>query len=380
MIRVCYMVDAPFLGGAERYVSRIALGLDRSRFRPSLILREPEGDDGGLREWAEELETAGLDVSRVAMNLPFRPWHARSILDTLGRHRPDIVHVNMPGPYSGQTGLLVPLARMAGARAVVTTEHLPMIPPLWKRAPVRRWSYRYVDAVLTVCRANVSSLTRIHHVPADRVVVIPNGVRDDFGRGARPRSDVRSAWGVDANRVAVLFLGNLLRHKGLHRLIRALSGIPDGAWHLVVAGTGPEEQRARARLREAGLSERVTFLGAVAPGEVESVLSAADVLALPSTVEGMPYVIIEAMACGVPVLAGDVYGIPELVDDGVHGRLVPPKDAAAVRAALGELIADGEARARMGAAARRRFEDHFTLSRQVAAIAAEYCRALGVRA
>jgi glycosyltransferase involved in cell wall biosynthesis len=380
MIRVCFMVDAPFLGGAERYVSRLALGLDRARFLPSLILREPDVDDGGLAEWAGELEAAGIRVSRVPMNLPFRPWHARGILDGLRRHQPDVVHVNMPGPYSGQTGLLVPLARMAGARAVITTEHLPMIAPLWKRAPVRRWSYRYVDTVLTVCRANVSSLTRVHHVPAERVVVIPNGIRDDFGQRARPRGDVRRKWGIGANEVVVLFLGNLLRHKGLHRVIGALCEMPAAAWHLVVAGRGPEEARARARLEEAGLSSRATFLGAVAAGEVESVISASDLLALPSTVEGMPYVIIEAMACSVPVVAGDVYGIPELITDGVHGRLVAPKDEEAVRGALAELIADGGIRARMGAAARRRFLEQFTLSQQVAAVTAEYLRVLGVRA
>lgn len=377
MIRVCYLVDAEFLGGAERYVSRVAMGLDRRHFLPSVIMGIPRGeDDGGLSGWADRLEAEGIRVSRVEMNLPFRPWQARRVLETIESHRPRVAHINMPGPYNGQMGLLAPLARLAGS-AVVTTEHLPMVAPLWKRALVRRFCNRFVDVVMTVCRANVPYL-RAHGVRPERVVVVPNGIRDDFGTAPVTAGATRADWGIDPDAVVVLFIGNLLRHKGLHRVIRALSEVDDPAWHLVVAGRGPEEDRCRARLRELGLDARATFLGAVSAGAVEGVLAASDVLALPSTIEGMPYVIIEAMASGLPVVAGNVFGIPELIEDGVHGRLVPPTDREALRSALAELIADGARRRRLGAAARERFRGEFTLSRQVAAIEVVYRRLAGV--
>jgi glycosyltransferase involved in cell wall biosynthesis len=379
MTNVCYVVDAPFLGGAERYVSRVALGLAKDEFRPSLVVRETRGDDGGLRAWAESMADLGLPVERVPMRLPFRPLDAIGIQRALEAASPHVVHINMPGPYDGQMGLVAPIARMCGARAVVVTEHLPMVARLWKRALVKRMALHYVDAVLTVARANVPYLVGPQSVPSAKIRVIPNGLRADYGSLRPPLDEVRGAYGIPAARVAVAFVGNLLRHKGLHRLIATLSEVGGEDWHLVVVGTGPEEARCRSRVDALGLGGRATFAGAIAPDEVERLLSAVDILALPSTTEGMPYVVLEAMACSLPVVAGRVYGIPEMVRDGEEGHLVDPTDVAALSRALGRLIADASLRERMGSAGRARFEELFTLERQVSAIEGVYRELLGSR-
>jgi len=377
MIRVCYMVDAPFLGGAERYVSRVALGLDRRAFLPSLVVREPADD--AMAAWVDGMEREGIRVVRVPMRLPFRPGDARGILAALDAIAPDLVHVNMPGPYDGQMGILAPLARMAGVRAVVTTEHLPMVERLWKRALVKRVAYRAVDCVVTVCRANVPYLTGAQSVPAWKVRVVPNGVRGDYGSAAPPREASRARFGLPAGDSVVAFVGNLLRHKGLHRVIEALPAGPDARWHLVVAGSGPEEAVCRELAEGRGVAGRVTFLGALAPADVEALLAGVDVLALPSTIEGMPYVVLEAMASGVAVVAGAVFGIPEMIDDGVHGYLVNPTDAGALRAALERLLRDRGHTAAMGAAARARFRSEFTLERQLRAMESLYQELAGRR-
>jgi glycosyltransferase involved in cell wall biosynthesis len=165
--------------------------------------------------------------------------------------------------------------------------------------------------------------------------------------------------------VLVAFVGNLFKHKGLHRIIRALAGVPDRPWHLVVVGVGPEREPCVRRLQNAGLSDRATFLGRLSGEEVETVLAAADVLSLPSTQEGMPYVILEAMASGLPVVSASVYGIPEMVVDGETGLLVDPRDEDELRNALAALVDDAGIRRAMGRAARRRFEERFTLERQL---------------
>jgi glycosyltransferase involved in cell wall biosynthesis len=180
--------------------------------------------------------------------------------------------------------------------------------------------------------------------------------------------------------VVVLFVGNLLRHKGLHRVVRALAEVGGNTWRLVVVGTGPEGERCRARLASLGLSDRATFLGALSPRDVETVLAAGDILALPSTMEGMPYVVLEAMASGIPVVVNKVFGIPEMVEDGVHGFVVEPGDTSAFSRALARLIDDAELRSEMGAAARARFLREFTLSRQVSAIESVYRELAGGRA
>jgi glycosyltransferase involved in cell wall biosynthesis len=362
MMRICYMVDAPFLGGAERYVSRLAGALDPRGFEASLVVRASDAGDA-MDRWADDLAARGYRVARVPMRLPYRPHDAVAIHNVLAALSPQVVHVNMPGPYDGQMALLAPIARMAGASAVVTTEHLPMVRPLWKRALVKRVAYRAVDAVVTVCGANVPFLVGAQSVPPDKVRVVHNGIRANYGSAAAPRSETRLRYTIPDDAVLVVFVGNLLHHKGLHRVIEAMSHV-EGRWHLAVAGTGPEEVPCRALLESVGLAERATFLGALSSGDVESLLGAADILTLPSTIEGLPYVILEAMASGVAVVAGAVYGIPEMIDDGVHGFLVEPADRAALAHALARLVNEPQLRVAMGSAARARFLAEFTLERQ----------------
>lgn len=372
MIRVCFTVDAPFLGGAERYVAYLARGLDRSRFAPSVLMAEPGPGAEALEQWSRELEDAGVRVHRVPMHLPFRPLGAAGVLRAFSALAPDVVHVNMPGPYDGQMGLLAPLGRLAGCRGVVTTEHLPMVERLWKRAAVKRFSLRFVDVVVTVSRANVPYVVERQGVRADRVRVVRNGLPSSFGAGAPGRADARRALGLPADGVHVLFVGNLLPHKGLSLLVEALLEVSEEDWRLIVVGDGPDGEPCRRRLESAGAAGRACFLGRRRAADVEAALAAADLLALPSSQEGLPYVILEAMASARAVVATRVFGIPEMIDDGVHGILVAPGDVEELAAALRRMIGDAPARERMGAAGRARFLAEFTLERQLDTMAALY--------
>ncbi|HEU4929309.1 MAG TPA: glycosyltransferase family 4 protein [Candidatus Krumholzibacteria bacterium] len=368
MIRVVFTVDAPFLGGAEHYVARLATGLDRLRFAPAVVMRSNDVDES-LLAWAAELESSGIPVSRVRMRLPFRPGDAVPIYRALAAFDPDVVHVNMPGPYSAQMGLLAPLARLAGARVVVT-EHLPMVPRLWKRDVVKRIGVGFVDAAVTMTRANAELLVRRQGFPRRRVRVIENGVPASFGTRMGD-SNARAELGIEAGVVAFVFVGNLIEHKGLRRVIEALSRLA-AAWRLVVAGAGPDADPARDLAARLGVTERVVFLGRCSSEHVERVMAAGDVLVLPSAVEGLPYVILEAMACGKPVVSSRVFGIPEAVMEGETGLLVAPDDVAGLAEALRMLAADPALRERMGRAGRDRFERHFTLERQIRAMSSLY--------
>ncbi len=368
MIRVVYTVDAPFLGGAEHYVARLATGLDRLRFSPAVVMRSNDVDDS-LLAWAAELESSGIPVTRVRMRLPFRPGDAVPIYRALAAFEPDVVHVNMPGPYSAQMGLLAPLARLAGARVVIT-EHLPMVPRLWKRDLVKRLAVGFVDAAVTMTRANAELMVNRQGFPRRRVRVVENGVRAAFGT-REGDSNARADLGLEAGTVAFVFVGNLIEHKGLRRVIEALSSLATG-WRLVVVGTGPEAGPARALVSRLGVGERVVFLGRCSAEHVERVVAACDVLVLPSAVEGLPYVILEAMACAKPVVSSRVFGIPEAVIEGETGLLVSPDDVAGLAAALHTLAGDPALRARMGRAGRARFEERFTLERQLRVMSALY--------
>jgi glycosyltransferase involved in cell wall biosynthesis len=373
MIKVSYLVDAPFLGGAERYISRIATNLDGTRFEPSVIVRTPDDPHSALVDWCTDLTAEGIPVRSVPMDLPFVPHHAVGILRAISDLAPHVVHVNMPGPHDAQMGLLVPLARMGGARGVCVTEHLPMVETLWKRALIKRFSYHWVDCVMTVCHANVPYLTGKQFVPPEKVAVVHNALRREYGVEVDlDKANVRDVYNLPNDAPLILFVGNLLMHKGLRLVVQALAEMPETRWHLGVIGEGPEREVCEAVLTEKGLADRGTFLGRLPEREVERVMGVADVLTLPSRTEGMPYVILEAMASGIPVVATNVYGIPEMVEDGKTGLLVPPEDGTALGKALLELIQDENLRREFGQRARERFELYFTLDKQIAAIETLY--------
>ena len=158
------------------------------------------------------------------------------------------------------------------------------------------------------------------------------------------RAALRSGLGVDANTRLVLFVGHLVPVKGLDVLLHAWALLPsmrpDAApARLVLVGEGAERDALMRLAEREGVAGHVTFLGPRPQAVVADWLAAADLLCLPSHAEGSPNVVVEALASGVPVVASRVGGIPDLVDDGVNGLLVPAGDAAALASALAAALA-----------------------------------------
>lgn len=194
-------------------------------------------------------------------------------------------------------------------------------------------------------------------LPPDRVRVVHNGVD-----AARFASAVPADLGVPPGEVAVGYLGSFEPRKGLLDLAAAWERIAPRSprAHLLLIGSGSQEAALRERL--AGVP-RVRFVGY--RSDAAEVVRALDVLVLPSYVEGAPNVVLEAMAAGRAVVATAVSGTPELVEEGVTGRLVPPGDPEALGAALSALVADAGLRARLGAAGAERARREFSLPRMI---------------
>lgn len=362
MINICFVVDAPYAGGAERYVELLASALDRDRFRASLMVKRTPG----LTEWTRGMREQDIDVLEAEMNLPFRPEQAPRIIESIRSLQPHIVHVNMPGPYDAQMGLMVPLSRLAGASRVVVTEHLPMVEKLLKRALLKKFSYRWIDAMVTVCAANVPYLVDRQEVPAGKVSVVHNALPAGYGGGRQAhRAKVRDELGISGNTVAVCITGSLIRRKGHHLLIDALSALEGLPWHLVIIGDGDERRACERLLDERDMRERTIMLGRRSTAEVERFLSGMDLFVLPSMMEAFPYTILEAMACGLPVVASRIYGIPEAAIDGETALLVESGSRGALAGALERLVRDPDLRVRFGQAGRARFERLFTLDAQI---------------
>lgn len=171
--------------------------------------------------------------------------------------------------------------------------------------------------------------------------------------------------------IHALAVGSLIEHKGHRVLLEALADPTLERVNLTIVGEGEERQKLEAAAQAAGLSERVRFLGARREDEVAELMADCDLFVLPSLIaasgrmEGVPVVLMEAMASGVPVVATRLSGIPELVIDGKTGRLAVQGDAVSLRAQIAATLADPDSARRMARAARKRVEGEFDVRRSV---------------
>lgn len=193
------------------------------------------------------------------------------------------------------------------------------------------------DRVVTVSRDLREIAVRLG-APPERVHAIPNGCDGQVFRPAE-RKAVRRVLGVAENSRVILFVGRLTAVKGVRELFAATAATAARVplLELALIGEGPLAAELRVRAKSAGLAGRVRFVGRCEPPEVARWLAAADVLCLPSQSEGCPNAVIEALRCGRPVVASNVGGVPELVDDSC-GRLTPVGDAAGVAEALLDVL------------------------------------------
>lgn len=192
----------------------------------------------------------------------------------------------------------------------------------------------------------------------DRLYVVHCGVEPAFYQSTRS----------EAGRLRMLYVGRLAAVKGLPVLLEALEKLAPRfpELSLDIAGDGPERAKLEARARELGLGERVRFLGYQSAEGVRDRLRETDVFVMASFAEGVPVVLMEAMAADVPVVATQVAGVPELVEEGVTGLLVPPGDAHALAAKLVRLLEDASLRRRLGEAGRRKVVREFHVKQEAA--------------
>jgi glycosyltransferase involved in cell wall biosynthesis len=221
---------------------------------------------------------------------------------------------------------------------------------------------RCADTMIVVSGEARRSMIQMERVPPERLVLLPNGVQ------ALPRGDgraLRADLGIASEDPVVGTVCIIRSEKALDVLVRAAAllarCIP--SLRVLIAGTGPDRERVEAVTDQLGLSDRVHFTGA--RNDVRDVLAAIDVAVICSDYEGSPRSILEFMDAGKPIVATKVGGIPEAIEDGVHGLLVPPRDEAALAAAIGGVLADRNGGSEMGARARDRCRREFSLDSTV---------------
>jgi len=279
----------------------------------------------------------------------------REHIRAVRRIRPDILHVNLDNPFTAPYGLLAGVLTRTVTIAVVHSAT-----PAWNRR--QQWLVRLVaprvDAYVGVSGAVARTTEALLGLGEGSARVIHNGADPPTSLAIRD----------EAPEPLIGAVGRLAPEKGYPVLLQAVRSLP--RCRVVFVGEGEERAGLEEQVAELGLAARVTFAGWVEPPWTAR--WALDVLAMPSFTEGFPLVIVEAMLAGIPVVASEVGGIPEIVVDGETGLLVPAGDAPALTAALERLLGDPELRAAMAARSRRVAEQSYTSSAMAAKFEALY--------
>ncbi len=277
----------------------------------------------------------------------------RAVAARLLASRYDVVHVHWLVPNAAMIADLlrvhaVPLVISLHGSDVFVAERLGPARALARRA------LRVAGAV-TACSEDLRRRAIALGTTAEKVRTVPYGVDVSFFSPSRPGRELRREWGVPDESLLVVAVGRLVEKKGFDYLVEAAARTP--GVHVVIAGEGDLRGPLEALARETGAP--VTLPGALDRDRTAAALAVADIAVVPSVVDragnvdGLPNSLLEALAAGRPVVATRVAGIPDVVEDGVNGLLVPEKEPVALAAALRRLAGSPELRARLGKEARQ---------------------------
>lgn len=360
--RVLVLVKGLGIGGAERLIASGAEHWDRETFDYHVAYVLPWKD-----ALVPALEDLGVSVTCIGGNRGFDPLTAVRFRKLLAEFRPTLVHAHLPA-----TGILARL--VAGRVPVVYTEHNIADSYRQPTRTLNRMTYGRNTSVIAVSNAVGESLEGF---PGPAPIVIENGVSVTVDE-ERARA-ARAELGLDDEPLLV-HVGNIRPHKGHQNLTEAAVHLFAAHPTVHVVSIGGEKfpgdlDRVRAEATRLGVDGRLRFLGS-RPDALDFV-AASDMFVNPADVEGLPVAILEAQAMGKPVVATAVGGVPSVVIDGETGRLVPPKEPAALATAILDVLGDPEKMASFGKGGRELVEEKYGLARMIERYEALYRDVIG---
>jgi len=360
MLRIAQLIESDGPGGAERVVIDLARGFQAAGGRSVVFL--PADGEGWL---ARQLQGSGVAIEYFHLDRPVSPACARSLAAAFRRHRVAIAH-----SHEFSMAVYGALASwLAGVHHVITMHGSRYYAGRLQRRAALRAAIGLSGGTVAVSTQLAAQMSRDLLVAPSRIEMISNGVRHDPADGSPIRNQLR----LGAGDRLLVSVGNLYPVKGHVHLIDALARLADRHpnVHVAICGRGDMESALLARARDHRLAN-VHLLGLRA--DVGAVLAAADLFVLPSLSEGLPLALLEAMFTGCPIVASDVGQVAVALGRGDAGVLVPPGDAAALAAALDNLLSDPARAQVLGERARQRAAAEYDVSHMVRSYRSIYAR------
>lgn len=342
-LRILYVITELFPGGAEKKLFDLITGMrERHDIRVTCLY--------GAGRIAEDLQELGVDVACIEFDTPFRFYRLKRLFSLIRSFQPDIVHTILF--HANIAGRIA--AKAAGVPVIISSIEVTERERAYHLF-FDRWTNFLIDKEICVAKAVKRFTVENAGIPEHKLVVIPNCVEaGDYEVKPLPNGPPQ-----------VTFAGRLHRQKGLDILLQAarlvLKEEPETVFN--IAGEGPEKKNLEELAVKEGVGENVRFLGFVE--DVGKLLGDSRMLVLSSRWEGLPIIILEAMACGRPIAAPDVSGCAEAVEDGKTGLLTAPGNPEALSRAILEILRDPERAAAMGKEGRASVEKNFSVSKMV---------------
>ena len=353
-LRVLHVITGLEVGGAERVLLETARYQRAEGHAVGVCALRPGGP---LAPAVREV----CPLFTVDMGHALTPGVVWRLARLMRRGRYDVVH-----SYLYQANLVARVAaRLARVPVNISSVRCSYTWLNWKHFLVDRWTARLADCITSVSEATRQFSIEREGLPAAKIVTLRNGI--DVARfdaavadRAETRAATRAALGYTTTDLVVCMTGRLHEQKGHTSLFQAAERLKDRYPHLrlLIVGDGPARAALERECQARGLSGMVTFLGI--RKDVPALLAASDLFAFPSLYEGLPNAVLEALALYCPVVASTADGTVEIIENEVHGLLVPPADAAALTVALERLLADPALRQKLAEAGRKRVVEDFS--------------------
>ena len=383
---VAQMVESMQMGGAEHLAVQFSAGLAARGCESHLVVLTGPGPlsrrvDPGVQVHYLQYERASL-FNPLAFGVSLRKG-LRLLSDTVLGNSIDLVQTHLPG--SNFWGLLLAMRNTCAVAATVhnNQEFRYSAEDSAFRVALRKWAYR---AVVKRCDVTIAVSEQVRQsLMADlgggdkltrRIAVVQNGVPIPDLLAPEQVTEARQAWSVPAGAALLVAAGRFDEQKNFGDLITAASELvrTGREFRLVIAGEGPRREALERRISDEDLAGHVVLPGVV--DDLPRLLGAADLLLVSSRWEGLPLVVLEAMAAGLPVVGYDIAGVRELVADGSTGWLVPPANPEGLAAAVQSALATPDDLTARSAAARLMVEEKYGLDRTVDDLLAQYRRCI----
>lgn len=352
-IKVVQITHDLDLGGLQRVIINICRKIDRSQFDVSILCLRKLGC------YLPEVNKLGIPVTLLPQKEDGTDYFSfLKVAEFLRKEKPDVIHTHNTQPFiDGTLGAI-----LSGVKKIIHTDHARSFPDK-KRYMFAEWFVsHFAYKVIGVSEHTSENLIKYEHINKSKVMTIPNGIDPQPYQVKVDKEAKRRELGIPQSNIVLGVAVRLSEQKGLSYLLKAMPDILNvrSDVSLVIAGDGPLRDELRILAENLGISKNVYFLGLRT--DTAELLKIFDIYVMSSLWEGLPMILLEAMAAECPIISTDVGGITTAIENNINGLLVKPASQEELKNAIVYLIENPEIRNTFANNALQRFNNEFTAS------------------